>query len=61
MSPVRLPGLRLRSCAGGRGGRGPVGTPHPTRALDLPGDKKERGPFKNRARHPLPLPRRAIA
>lgn len=52
--PALRPGLRLRSWAGGRGGRGPVGTPHPTRARDLPGDKKGRGPFKNRARHPLP-------
>lgn len=61
MCPARRLRLQLPSCEGERGGRGPVGTPHPTRARDLPGGKKGRGPFKNRARHPLPLPGRAIA
>lgn len=61
MPPAPRLRLQLPSCEGERGGRGPVGTPHPTRARNLPGDKKGKGPFKNRARHPLPLPGRAIA
>lgn len=35
-------------------GAGAVGTPHPTRARDLPGDKKGKGPFKRREQPPPP-------
>lgn len=60
VSPAGLPAA-APELRGGPRGRGPAGTPHPTRARDLPGDKEERGPFKNRARHPFSPPRRAIA